>query len=101
MGAVRLDAPVAEVERETYALDHRERGDLCALFLAQGIGTRRTTHGAMLPFRPLGSQRTAAETLPHLRRERTLPAVIVDAHHHFLDPAQIDYPFLRFLPAVA
>jgi len=27
--------------------------------------------------------------------------VIVDAHHHFLDPARIDYPFLRFLPDLA
>jgi len=27
--------------------------------------------------------------------------VIVDAHHHFLDPARIDYPFLRFLPQLA
>jgi L-fuconolactonase len=27
--------------------------------------------------------------------------VIVDAHHHFLDPAHIDYPFLRFLPDLA
>ncbi len=24
--------------------------------------------------------------------------MIVDAHHHFLDPKRIDYPFLRFLP---
>jgi predicted TIM-barrel fold metal-dependent hydrolase len=23
--------------------------------------------------------------------------VIVDAYHHFLDPARIDYPFLRLL----
>jgi L-fuconolactonase len=29
-----------------------------------------------------------------------MPA-IVDAHHHFLDPARIDYPFLRFLPQLA
>jgi L-fuconolactonase len=27
--------------------------------------------------------------------------VIVDAHHHFLDPERIDYPFLRFLPQLA
>ena len=27
--------------------------------------------------------------------------MIVDAHHHFLDPARIDYPFLRFLPELA
>jgi L-fuconolactonase len=26
---------------------------------------------------------------------------IVDAHHHFLDPQRIDYPFLRFLPQLA
>jgi L-fuconolactonase len=26
---------------------------------------------------------------------------VVDAHHHFLDPARIDYPFLRFLPQLA
>jgi L-fuconolactonase len=25
----------------------------------------------------------------------------VDAHHHFLDPDRIDYPFLRFLPQLA
>lgn len=24
--------------------------------------------------------------------------LVVDAHHHLLDPARIDYPFLRFLP---
>src|SRR5262245_41490339 len=29
------------------------------------------------------------------------PPVIIDAHHHFLDPARIDYPFLRFLPDLA
>ena len=28
-------------------------------------------------------------------------ADIVDAHHHFLDPERIDYPFLRFLPQLA
>ena len=27
--------------------------------------------------------------------------MIVDAHHHFLDPTRIDYPFLRFLPDLA
>jgi len=27
--------------------------------------------------------------------------VIVDAHHHFLAPGRIDYPFLRFLPDLA
>jgi L-fuconolactonase len=26
---------------------------------------------------------------------------VVDAHHHFLDPERIDYPFLRFLPQLA
>jgi L-fuconolactonase len=26
---------------------------------------------------------------------------IIDAHHHFLDPARVDYPFLRFLPELA
>jgi len=34
-------------------------------------------------------------------RELTIGVVvstIVDAHHHFLDPERIDYPFLRFLP---
>jgi L-fuconolactonase len=29
------------------------------------------------------------------------PPVIIDAHHHFLNPAEIDYPFLRFLPDLA
>src|SRR5258705_2820451 len=29
------------------------------------------------------------------------PPVIIDAHHHFLDPARIDYPSLRFLPDLA
>jgi L-fuconolactonase len=36
--------------------------------------------------------------------ERTIAArmdTIVDAHHHFLDPERIDYPFLRFLPQLA
>jgi L-fuconolactonase len=28
-------------------------------------------------------------------------SAVVDAHHHFLDPAHIDYPFLRFLPQLA
>jgi L-fuconolactonase len=28
-------------------------------------------------------------------------SLVVDAHHHFLDPARIDYPFLRFLPQLA
>ena len=28
-------------------------------------------------------------------------STIVDAHHHLLDPARIDYPFLRFLPQLA
>ncbi len=28
-------------------------------------------------------------------------APVVDAHHHFLDPDRIDYPFLRFLPELA
>jgi len=27
--------------------------------------------------------------------------VIVDAHHHFLAPDRVDYPFLRFLPELA
>lgn len=27
--------------------------------------------------------------------------MIVDAHHHFLDPERVDYPFLRFLPELA
>ena len=27
-----------------------------------------------------------------------MSAGIVDAHHHFLDPERIDYPFVRFLP---
>lgn len=26
---------------------------------------------------------------------------VVDAHHHFLDPDRIDYPFLRFLPELS
>ena len=26
---------------------------------------------------------------------------IIDAHHHFLDPRRVDYPFLRFLPELA
>lgn len=26
---------------------------------------------------------------------------VVDAHHHFLDPDRIEYPFLRFLPQLA
>ncbi len=26
---------------------------------------------------------------------------IVDAHHHFLDPDRVDYPFLKFLPDLA
>jgi L-fuconolactonase len=39
--------------------------------------------------------------LPEPPRGGTIPAVIVDAHHHFLDPARIDYPFLRFLPDLA
>jgi L-fuconolactonase len=45
--------------------------------------------------------RLAARSLPAARRSGTLRRVIVDAHHHFLDPAQIDYPFLRFLPDLA
>jgi L-fuconolactonase len=28
-------------------------------------------------------------------------STVVDAHHHFLDPDRIDYPFLRFLPQLA
>jgi L-fuconolactonase len=28
-------------------------------------------------------------------------SLVIDAHHHFLDPARIDYPFLRFLPQLA
>jgi L-fuconolactonase len=27
-----------------------------------------------------------------------MPVGVVDAHHHFLDPERIDYPFVRFLP---
>ena len=44
---------------------------------------------------------TRAESLPDPRRGETFPPVIIDAHHHFLDPARIDDPFLRFLPDLA
>src|SRR5262249_6816651 len=65
--------------------NRQRRGDACRN--AATPASRQPTHGC--------------ESLPDRRRQRTLPAVIVDAHHHFLDPARIDYPFLRLLPDLA